>query len=266
MGEMEFFLILLHLVPGIRDKTIYKVLRALYFERISPSRFLEFPFEVYRERFGLLEVSANALGNQLDNLIYKAREASEKMRELGFRAVSVFDETYPSKLKDFMDYPPPIIYARGDMELLNSETFSLLNSRDADERCMRLSLEAGKNFSGVAVGGLYGRNYRFFENIGGKRVAVSDRGIFQITKRRLNLGFDAIISFSGLDDMGTPGSMLMRDRVVVALSDVIVGICIREGGNMDKLLREAAQKGKEILLAEVDYNGDKLGGLKPLKI
>ena len=265
MEEMEFFLTLLHAVPGIRDRTIYKILKFLYFEGISPSRFLEFPFRVYREKFGLLEVSARALSEDLEKLIDMAHKYLEDIRKLGFRVISVFDESYPSKLKKFMEYPPPILYVRGNIENVENKTFAILNSRDSNEDCMKFSEEISSKLSGVVVGGLYGKNYRYMERIKGARAAISDRGVFQISNRRLGMGFETIISFSGVDDMGTPGSMLTRDRVIMALSDKIVGVCIRNGGNMEKLLFEAVEIGKNVYRF-VDNKLIRIDGSKPLKI
>jgi len=99
-------------------------------------------------------------------------------------------------------------------------------------------------------------------------VAISDRGVLQISKKKLQIA-DLIIAFSGLNDMGTPTSMINRDRIIMALATTIIGVCIKQGGNMMKLLKRAKELEKEIFVLENEFSGNielqKLG-VKPLKI
>ncbi len=268
MTDLEHFLVLLHSVPGIRDKTIYKILKYLYFEGISPTRFLEFDKDTYRRKVGLSKISSSALADNLVKLLDKTNKLVEEMRNRGFSVISIFDEKYPENLKIYMQDPPPILYIRGDSNLLNESLLALFNSRDVNEECHALAVKVAERFSETVVTGLYGKNYSFKDSIESRIVAISDRGIFQISGKRLKSA-DLIVVFSGMDDMGTPTSMILRDRVIMSLASTLVGICIRKGGNMVELLKDAFELEKEVFILENKTGGNiellKLG-IKPLKI
>ncbi len=268
MAGLEHFLVLLHSVPGIRDKTIYKILRYLYFEGISPTRFLEFDKDAYRRKVGLSETSSFALADNLVKLLDDTNKLVEEMRNRGFSVISIFDEKYPANLKIYMKNPPPILYVRGDRELLDEDLLALFNSRDADDKCRELAIKVAEKFGKPVIAGLYGKNYHFRDYVKSKIVAISDRGIFQISRKRLESA-DLIIVFSGMDDMGTPTSMVLRDKIIMALANTLVGICVRKGGNMKELLKNAFELEKEVFVLENETGGNiellKLG-LKPLKI
>ncbi|GEM_PF-6936771 len=266
MQELKFFLLLLHNTPGIRDKVLYKILKAIYYEGITPSRFLELPYDVYRKRFKLSHDASIALSENLADHLERSYRLMEVLDNLGFRIVSVFDSDYPESVKKFFDFPPPILYMRGDKTLLKKSTFTILNSRDVDERCVEISR---KFLSGeVLVSGVYGPGYSYALDFRGPKLGVSDRGVMQISGGRM-AKFDAIVAFSGVDDMGTPSSMRLRDRVVASLSRRIIAGCIREGGNMFDLIMESERKGKEICIIDLERDGNRdliQRGLNPCKI
>ncbi len=266
MQELDFFVLLLHNVPGIRDKVLYKILKAIYYEGISPTRFLEFSYDVYREKFQLSHEASLALSKYLPEHLRKTADFQEKLKNSGFSIISVFHSAYPDSLKDFLGFPPPVLYVRGNLSILNGPTFTILNSRDADEECVEIL--KGADFQGVLIAGLYGPGYRYAPGCKNPRVGISDRGVIQISKKRMQM-FDVVVSFSGMDDMGTPWSMRMRDKVVVALSDKVVGGCIREGGNMFELILEAKERGKDVCVLDRGVGGNR-GlielGVNPCKI
>lgn len=268
MTDLEHFLVLLHSVPGIRDRTIYKILKYLYFEGISPTKFLEFDENTYRKKIGLSKVSSVALGNNLVNLLDETKKLVAEMRDRGFNVISIFDDRYPSRLKIYMNSPPPILYVLGNIKLFDANLLALFNSRDTEKTCINQSLHLANKFKRTLITGLYGKNYSYREYINSGIVAISDRGVLQISKKKLQIA-DLIIAFSGLNDMGTPTSMINRDRIIMALATTIIGVCIRHGGNMMKLLKRAKELEKEIFVLENEFSGNielqKLG-VKPLKI
>ena len=272
MTDLEHFLVLLHSVPGIRDRTIYKILKFLYFEGISPTRFLEFDENTYQKRVGLSRVSSSVLANNLVKLLDNTQKLVDKMEERGFKVLSIFEESYPSKLKKYMESPPPILYIRGDIKLLSEELLALFNSRNSSRNsriaCNKSAIKVAKRFGNAVITGLYGKNYSFRDYIESKLIGISDRGILQISKKKLDR-FDLVVTFSGLDDMGTPSSMVYRDRMIMSLGDIIVGLCIREGGNMVDLFKKALKMGKKVFVLENEIGGNiellKLG-IRPLKI
>ena len=62
------------------------------------------------------------------NILDKTDTTLEQYENLGIKALSIFDSAYPKKLLETRK-PPPVLFCRGNIELLNRKTVSVIGAR-----------------------------------------------------------------------------------------------------------------------------------------
>ena len=82
-----------------------------------------------------------------ENLIKKYKEYINKNE---ISVISINDKLYPGNLKNIYD-PPTAIFAKGNLELLNSKGIAIVGSRKADEYGLKVSYDFAQD---LAVRGL----------------------------------------------------------------------------------------------------------------
>lgn len=111
-------------------------------------------------------------------------EEIKKLLSLGVFVLPYSHPNFPEKLKD-MDDPPFLIYAKGDLSLLNKTSFGMVGSRKCTPYGRRMTQYAAKKLAQaghVVVSGLaYGIDswaHRSALDVGGKTLAVLGNGLF----------------------------------------------------------------------------------------
>ena len=61
-------------------------------------------------------------------ILERARSVLERMGELGFKVLTIEDDTYPAQLREIYD-PPAVLYYAGDVSVLNGPIVSMVGSR-----------------------------------------------------------------------------------------------------------------------------------------
>jgi DNA processing protein len=241
----------LALTPGIGPST----LRALLREFGLPEAVLQ------RKRSELARhVGAPAL-DALDSP--SVQEAVARTLEWAARpghfVVTLADEAYPRLLLEIGD-PPPLLYARGNLELLQRMGLAIVGSRNATAQGERNAEEFAKVLSGGGVtivsglalgidaaahrGGLAGR---------GSTIAVLGTGIDLAYPQR-NAGLAAQIAERGLllseFPLGTPAAahnFPRRNRLISGLARgcLVIEAAIASGSLITARL--AAEQGREVL-------------------
>jgi DNA processing protein len=108
----------------------------------------------------------------------------------GAQTLAISDERYPSLLRTIHD-PPPLLYVRGDLQLLQQPQIAVVGSRRASPAGLRLAeslsgqlVAAGLHIcSGMALG-IDGAAHRGALGAGGKSIAVMATGIEQLYPAR----------------------------------------------------------------------------------
>ena len=93
------------------------------------------------------------------NEVEKAKDILFRCREEGIEIIPIISEDYPEQLKAIKD-PPPIIYCKGNLELLYSSSICIIGTREPNENGIKISERVGQYFSanqwaicnGLAVG------------------------------------------------------------------------------------------------------------------
>lgn len=110
----------------------------------------------------------------------------KNLKSDGIEVIIIDDENYPNRLKDLPD-APLLLYAKGDVSLLNSDCFSIVGTRIPSnygkfvtEKLARELAEAGLTIvSGLAYG-VDSLSHRSALEVGGKTIAVLGGGLNHI--------------------------------------------------------------------------------------
>ncbi len=145
-------LIILCSFNGLTYKTRYKLLDGL--EKAEPD------FVKYRD--ALIKNYGDGVYNKVEAHFNDAeyrKKIISSLGEKGVKCVTYFSKEYPALLKQ-TDYPPLVLYCKGNLRLLNTRCFSIVGSRRTPNaviaECKKTAGELAKHFtvvSGMADGG-----------------------------------------------------------------------------------------------------------------
>ena len=201
--------------------------------------------------------SARARGSVADQAA--VTEALERADALGAQVVPMGSPDYPRSLLDLGD-PPPVLFLRGRVELLEPASVALVGSRRATgygrRTAARLARALARNgavvVSGLALG-VDGEAHRGALEVGGGTVAVLGAGpdvAHPPSHRRL---FRSILEEGLVVSEFTPGTPPLahnfprRNRVMAALARVVVVVqAAARSGALIKA-RHALDLGREVL-------------------
>lgn len=145
------------------------------------------------------------------------------------------DERYPESLKDLED-PPPVLYAIGNIELLNTLAVSIIGSRKASpyglaaaKMCAEVSVSHGLTVvSGAAIGcDLQAGKHAL--DLGGSTIAILGCGADRIYPSQakdfllqLKSGKGLVISEQPWGHKPLPWTFPKRNRIIAALSGALI--------------------------------------------
>ncbi len=181
----------------------------------------------------------------------REHEGSSSLADLGNRwpegLVAWPSEHYPKGLRD-LEFPPPALFHQGALQPRRRISVGIVGTRDADLYSSRLAFVlaralAHKDIS-VVSGGARGVDQCAHEgalSVGGHTVFVSAGGLDQSGSSRVSRLRREIVEKEGLivsemppGNRVKPYHFLLRNRLVAALSDVLIVIASRtKGGSME---------------------------------
>ncbi|HLK55428.1 MAG TPA: hypothetical protein VKU00_02625 [Chthonomonadaceae bacterium] len=285
MGASQL-LLLLHSVPQIGEKTLARLLRLLAQQRTTPDAFLALPEQDLCTRYDLDARVAAYLLEKRDALKAQSAELARVIRAHPLHLLTLESATYPARLEHNDDAPPPILYALGNAALLSAPqpppearfTFTVAISNGATPAILARQDEIATAL--VAAGGVpvTGHDRSPFKRLAlaaqrrnrpilyvfdrGLREALGpefDRPPFAAARIRdavFETGRDLAVSPFRLDDHGLGANNRRRDRLVFALSDLIIALDVRAGGGMDAECRRAHEQGRPVFVAEGGRSGN----------
>jgi predicted Rossmann fold nucleotide-binding protein DprA/Smf involved in DNA uptake len=280
------FMLLLHSVPQVGEKTLARLLRLLAQQRTTPEAFLALPEQELCTRYDLDARVAAFLVEKREALRTQSAELARILRAHPFHLLTLESATYPARLEHNDDASPPILYALGNATLLSapqpppntSFTFTIAVSNGATPAILARQDEIATAL--VAAGGapVTGHDRQPFKRLAlaaqrrnrpilyvfdrGLREALGpefDRPPFAAARIRdavFETGRDLAVSPFRLDDHGLGANNRRRDRLVFALSDLIIALDVRAGGGMDAECRRAHEQGRPVFVAEGGRSGN----------
>jgi len=213
----------------------------------------------------------------------KAKEMLEYCKKNQIEVISYFDKEYPQKLKDGTN-PPPLLFAKGDISLLHTQTIAVIGTRKATpigkENAKKTTNFLAKSGYTILSGLAFGIDkiaHKETLRLNKQTIAVLPLIDTIYPKQNKDL-VDEILQKGGLlvsENMpNTPFrsyQLVQRDRIQSALSDSVFVIeTTKDGGSMYATL-DAIKHKKDVYIPDIKklhtiyQNAPQVEGLKFLK-
>ena len=182
----------------------------------------------------------------------------EKAERLGMQIISRVDERYPKKLLNIYD-PPPILYAKGDLAMLESPAIAIVGSRKSSVHGRRFAFELAGALAGCGISvvsgmalGIDGAAHAGCMDAAGKTIAVWGSGLdvcYPARHRHLAGKIAAeglLLSEFSLGSQPEKHNFPRRNRIISGLSEgvVIVEATLQSGSLITA--RIALEQGREV--------------------
>jgi len=230
--EVELHWLALRMTPGLGTRTavqligMFKTPQAVF--RASRSE-----LEAAGLSSGLAQSVAS--GCAFDDAVTQ----QQKLVEAGAVVVPLTDPRYPVRLKEIFD-PPPLLYARGRLELMGELTLGIVGTRRPTAYGTAAAARLAKDLAGAGLAivsgmarGIDTAAHRAVLEAGGSTLAVFGCGVDEIYPSE-NRKLAEQMSKNGLIlsefPMGTPPypqNFPIRNRIIAGMS---VGVLVVEGG------------------------------------
>ena len=140
MSKETAILQLMH-TPGVGAKRLSRLLARLKAENYPVEDFVVAPINELTEKYGLTEGMATSLKEQLA----KAIEVSEELWQHDIKIVMQHDREYPESLTNILeDNAPPVLFIKGNLNVLIKKSVGICGSRKASENgCELVRTSAG---------------------------------------------------------------------------------------------------------------------------
>ncbi len=229
--EEELHWLAFKLVPGLGARTSRKLL-----DRFHTPQAIFRASRTELESAGLSGAVAQSIASGCT--FEDAVTQQEKMAEAGAALVTMGDPRYPSSLKDIYD-PPPVLFARGRLELLQSLSLGVVGTRRPTPYGVAVAerLSADLAHAGLAIvsgmaRGIDTAAHKGALKAGGETVAVLGCGVdvvYPSENRRLAAeiaGAGLIVSEFPMGSTAFPQNFPIRNRIISGLS---IGVLVVEG-------------------------------------
>jgi len=262
--------LLLSEVPGIGDKTVESIVRRNAVLRRTPDEFLRLTAAQLAADYGIRHEVGARLVESARTRREEVAATAKHLRRAGVHVLTLLDATYPPRLLQSLDNPPPVLYAYGNLDLLAKPLFAVANSNGAEEE----ALAAGDAAAAVALScgwfpvtghnrPAYQRPALVARRNGGRICYVLDRGLLEafggdltrelfpaarIWSPTYDPASDLTLSPFSLRAHGIALHGRRRDALIFALADAIFVGAIRPGGQMERGCLEARACGKPVFL------------------
>jgi DNA processing protein len=259
------------MTPGVGGRSVTRVLARNDLLSRSPEEFLRLSPETLREEYRLTKKAVDSLGSRKD-LVKRTQELEDRLGALGVTVVTAADIHYPALIEEMDPDPPGVLFLFGNTKLLETQTFSVLASRNtmpADLELMEQLTEQGVLNSEVLVTGHDRPEYQRTAVVplrwGSPRILCLDRGMFNVLGEDLRSEAfraarlwryefdpttDLVVSAFRPDADFVGVNNQVRDRLVGSLSKRLVFVQIAPGGNMEKIARMALKCGRKVQISD----------------
>jgi DNA processing protein len=210
--------------------------------------------------------------------LIEARRELERCREDGIRAVSIFDEHYPQRLRAIPD-PPPVLFARGSLEALDRDrVIGVVGTREptdfgasaTEEIVAALAGESWLVVSGLAKG-IDTLAHRAALRHHTPTAAVMAGGldnIYPAENRELARAIiedgGALVSEHRVGVLPNRAAFVRRNRIQSGLSAALVVAQTGISGGTMHTVRHAAAQGRPLFCAEPHTDNPRSEGLRVL--
>lgn len=264
-ASLVHLVLLLMDTPGVGSRCVASVLRRVAVLRTPAEAVIHAPLNVMVEEYGLSRTQAGNFTAAVKQRRPAVREMERWLNRNGVAVVTLADASYPQRLLNRMETPPPVLFLYGEAGLLDATLFAVANSNGTPEDVLmaydRAAWDASKDGLVLVTGHNrleYQRPALAVRRNGGPVCTVLDRGLVHgfggdLTRplfaaaRIWSCVFDvrrelAITPFA-LHDHGIGANNRKRDELVFSLADIIYAGFLRRGGRMEHYCTQAASGG-----------------------
>ncbi len=181
------------------------------------------------------KVNYELLSNFNDKLIEKEYN---NLQESGVKIITLFDNNYPkSIIKKFDNSPPPILFCKGNISLLNADSVTIVGSRNVDNAGLEATKKIAKHLAenGYNIVSGYAKGVDTNAHLGalecdGTTTAVLSCGIKQApTKKEIQEKYNwendlLLVSQFKPNEPWSAQNAMIRNKLVCALSKAVVVI------------------------------------------
>jgi DNA processing protein len=242
----------LALTPGIGSSRIHAILQACH----TATGAFSAPFEFLRSIPGLGPAAASAI---VAGGVSAGVRALEETERLGGRALLLDDSDYPGLLREIPE-PAPVLFALGDLALLERPAVAIVGSRDHSEYgrevARTLAWEVASAGLVVVSGmarGLDAVAHAAALDAGGATIGVLGNGLGVIYPAA-NRALYQRMAASGLlltefppGERPTAGSFPRRNRLISGLTRVTVVVEAAEGSGALITVGTALEQGRDVM-------------------
>lgn len=244
--------------PGIGDKTVRRVLERQGAAGVDADALASASARDLQEVFGMSARAAEIWLEGRSRYLERAARLEEKLDRFGVRLLTIRDDDYPTRVHSFDPDPPALLFAYGNVRLLEANTFCVLSSRACPQAGLDLMerlAEEGVLRGETLVSGHDRPEYQCTAIVplrwAAPRILVLDRGLFaalgkdlsdepfrsaRLWRHRFDPESDVAMSIGSPDLPFDARGNQKRDRLVAALSLRLDFVHVSERGNMEKLL------------------------------
>lgn len=145
--QLPYWLALAH-VPKIKIKKKNEIIVRLYEEGKSIIDFFEFEQSVWEEEY---ELNITEVGPLLDAKKELSNYAFmvESLLEQGYHILPITSQDYSPTLKKNLGrtYAPPVIYTKGNLQIMKKESVAIVGSRKANDKSLKFTDNIAKSAS-----------------------------------------------------------------------------------------------------------------------
>ncbi len=265
-------LLALTAVDGLGDDGVAHVLNQVRQSNSSLEDFYQSDVQRLQTHYGLRRAAAECVRQQASRLRADAVERLERARSVGVVARAPGDTGYPPGLEEFYDGRPPLLFARGNLELLEGPTVAVLSSSGTSSQSLTNALavasrlaEAGQTLVTGAENPTYNLVGLAGKRAGANLIVVLHQGLLTIIQgnperepvplaRYSDEGFDPqrtlLLSPFRLEGRWQKSNGQRRDKLVVALAKTVVAMEVKPGGVVESLCREAIARKRRVFVCQ----------------
>lgn len=258
----------LALTPGIGAKILGRILSRNDLLSRAPEDFLIMNEEVLKEEYKIPNKTSQNWVNNRQQLLRQAQELEERLDQYNVHCITSADAHYPKRIEEMFPNPPTILYAHGNIDLLDRQLFSIMSSRNSKPIALNmiesLTHEGIKNGE-VLLSGHSTPEYQRAAVVplrwGTPRMLVLDRGLFKamgdelsqepfgaarLWRYQFDPNTDLALSCVNPNKDFYPSCNVVRDELIGTLANRIDFVEISPKGNMHKIACAALNIGKKV--------------------
>jgi len=233
-SEYIYWIALAHL-PKWKNESVNKLIIEVVINRkISFEEFFNFPFDKMRE-FSLTEKEIQDIKKTKENLP-NISFLTEDLLSQGFELITINSEDYPKTLKKNLKtkYSPPLLYVKGNKQILKEKSIAIVGSREASDTSLKftdnVAKRASENFQVVVSGFAKGVDKQALDSAikyNGQSIIVLPQGILTYSSgikkyyKQITEGNVLILSIFHPKAVWKVGLAMARNPIIYGLADEI---------------------------------------------